>query len=82
MLALKVTGYGMKFLAPLAQFKWDVVDPGGAGSLLKYRDAIDATKTEDERQAARDWLHSYNLDDVRATFAVREYLRGLERDWR
>jgi len=79
MVALKVTGYGIKFLAPLAQFKWDVVDPGGAGSLLKYRVAIDATKTEDERQAARDWLYSYNLDDVRATFAVREYLRGLER---
>jgi hypothetical protein len=61
MVPLKVTGYGIKFLAPLAQFKWDVVDPGGAGSLLKYRDAIDATNTEDERKAARDWLYSYNV---------------------
>ncbi len=81
MVALKATGYGIKFLAPLAGFEWDVDDPGGAGSLLKYRDAIDENKTEIERQAAKDWLYSYNLDDVRATFAVREYLRGLERGW-
>lgn len=47
---------------------------------LKYRDALEA-KSESERQAAKDWLYSYNLDDVRATFAVREYLRGLERGW-
>ena len=76
--ALKVTGYGIKLLAPLAGFDWDVVDPGGAGSLLKYRDAIDETKSEEERRAARDWLYSYNLDDVRVTFAVREYLRRLK----
>lgn len=80
MVALKATGYGIKFLAPLAGFEWDVDDPGGAGSLLKYREVLEA-KSDSERQAAIDWLYSYNLDDVRATFAVREYLRGLEREW-
>ena len=77
-LALPARGYGIKLLARLASFSWSVDDPGGAGSLLYYRDSVDATKSESERQEAKDWLYSYNLDDCRATFAVREYLRNLE----
>ena len=78
LVALPATGYGIKKLAPLAGFKWQVDDPGGAESLLKYREAIDETLTEAERDANREWLRSYNIDDVKATFAVREYLRTLK----
>ena len=44
---------------------------------LKYKDAVDPSKTEAEQQESIAWLYSYNLDDVRATFAVRDYLRNL-----
>jgi predicted RecB family nuclease len=54
-----------------------VQDPGGALSLLKYKDAVDPSKSREEQQESIDWLYSYNLDDVRATFAVRDYLRNL-----
>jgi predicted RecB family nuclease len=54
-----------------------VQDPGGAASLLKYKDAVDLNKSDVEQQESIDWLYSYNLDDVRATFAVRDYLRNL-----
>jgi predicted RecB family nuclease len=77
LIALPVTGYGIKKLAPLAGFKWEVSDPGGAESLLKYREAIDEKSSPDERDANREWLRSYNIDDVKSTFAVREYLRTL-----
>ena len=80
LVALKVTGYGIKKMAPLANFKWQVDDPGGALSLLKYREAINEKLTKEERDAHREWLRSYNIDDVKATFAVREYLRKLARD--
>ncbi len=76
-LALRTAGYGIKLLAPEAGFEWKVSDPGGAGSLLYYRKAIDPTINEAERTAARDWLYSYNLDDCRATFAVRHWMRNL-----
>ena len=77
LVALPVTGYGIKKLAPLAGFKWQVSDPGGAESLLKYRDAIDEGRSPADREESQEWLRSYNIDDVKATFAVREYLRAL-----
>lgn len=75
--ALPVTGYGIKSLAKLARFEWRVDDPSGAGSLLKYREAINQSLSDEERKANQDWLISYNIDDVKATFSVREYLRSL-----
>ena len=77
LVALGTSGYGIKKLAPKAGFKWKVDDPGGALSLLKYKDAVDPNKSPAEQQESIDWLYSYNLDDVRATFAVRDYLRNL-----
>ena len=56
---------------------WAVQDPGGALSLLKYKDAVDQNRSQAERDESIAWLFSYNLDDVRATFAVRDYLRNL-----
>ena len=78
LVAVPVTGYGIKKLAPLAGFKWQVDDPGGAESLLKYREAIDEALSHAERETNREWLRSYNIDDVKSTFAVREYLRTLK----
>jgi hypothetical protein len=50
LVAIKATGYGIKKMAPLAHFDWQVDDPGGALSLLKYREAIDEKLTEEERK--------------------------------
>jgi predicted RecB family nuclease len=80
LLALKVAfpskSYSIKDLAPLANFEWSVEMAGGANSLLKYKLAI--SKNDDAtRQQARQWLDAYNRDDVKATFAVRNYLREL-----
>ena len=77
LVALGTSGYGIKKLAPKAGFNWKVDDPGGALSLLKYKDAVDPSKSPAEQQESIEWLYSYNLDDVRATFAVRDYLRNL-----
>ena len=70
--------YSIKDLAPLAGFEWDVDKAGGANSLLKFRTATDPNAAPQARDEAIDWLDSYNRDDVRATFAVREYMRGLK----
>lgn len=78
LIALPVTGYGIKKLAPLAGFEWQVSDPGGAESLLKYREAIDEKLSPAVRDANREWLRSYNIDDVKSTYAVREWLRTLK----
>ena len=69
--------YSIKDLAPLAGFEWDVDKAGGANSLLKFRTASDPDADPKARGEAIAWLDSYNRDDVRATFAVREYMRGL-----
>ena len=50
---------------------------GGANSLFKYKAAIDKDLDDAARQQARDWLDAYNRDDVKATFALRDYIRHL-----
>jgi len=69
--------YSIKDLAPLAGFDWNVDKAGGANSLLKFRTATDPEADPQARDDAIAWLDSYNRDDVRATFAMREYMRGL-----
>jgi predicted RecB family nuclease len=76
-ISFPTTGYSIKLLAKMADFSWSATDPGGANSLLKYKVAIDKQATQGERDEAIAWLRSYNEDDVRATFAVRNYLRQL-----
>jgi predicted RecB family nuclease len=75
--AFPAKSYSIKDLAPLAKFEWSVPMAGGANSLFKYKDAINKTLDQSARDEAIDWLDAYNRDDVKATFAVRNYLRTL-----
>ena len=65
---------GLKKVAPLAGFDWDVADPGGGVSMLYHALATEAEPPE--RESARRWLLDYNRGDVEATLAVREWLAG------
>ena len=64
---------GLKSVAPLSSFRWDVDEPGGGESLIRYDQAIDTAKPQATR-AARDWLLAYNRGDVQATRSLREWL--------
>jgi uncharacterized protein len=75
--AFPTKSYSIKDLAPLAKFEWSVAMAGGANSLFKYKLAIDPKADPADREEAIAWLDSYNRDDVRATFAVRNYIRKL-----
>ena len=75
--AFPAKSYSIKDLAPLAKFEWSVEMAGGANSLFKYRDAIKGDLDQSIRDEAIKWLDAYNRDDVRATFAVRDYIRSL-----
>jgi len=75
--AFPAKSYSIKDLAPLAKFEWSVSMAGGANSLFKYKTAIDKKLDQSVRNEAMDWLDAYNRDDVRATFAVRNYMRKL-----
>ena len=63
---------GLKAIAPLAGFSWDINNPGGAIAMVRYTEAA-AGNTD-----AQAWLTNYNRGDVEATLAIREM---LTRNW-
>jgi len=73
--------YSIKDLAPVAGFQWQAQDAGGAMSLLKYKVATVSDVDAVIKEEAIQWLYEYNLDDIRATFAVREYVRAISKNW-
>jgi predicted RecB family nuclease len=66
-------------VAPLAGYTWEVDDPGGEESMLRYEIAVGSSSSEAERLAAREWLLTYNRGDVEATLTIRDWLDGNAR---
>jgi predicted RecB family nuclease len=66
-------GLGLKKVAPLAGFSWNVDGAGGDASMLRYDVAVGGADAQG-RENARDWLLTYNRGDVEATLAIRDWL--------
>ncbi len=74
--AVPLSGYGLKEVETLTGYERRLEESGGEWSMARY---IEATETEDEveRAAIMDEILAYNREDLEATWAVMEWLRGL-----
>ena len=59
----------------MAGFEWQVDDPGGSESMVKYDIAVG---NGPEASSAKEWLLRYNRGDVEATHAVRQWMDTAE----
>jgi predicted RecB family nuclease len=70
-------GLGLKVVASAgADFHWRDDDPGGLNSMIWFDEAVHGAD-QDARDQARQRVLDYNEDDVRATWALRAWLRRL-----
>ncbi len=65
---------GLKAVATVAGFAWRDEEPSGEASMAWHDEAVGAPEPA-ARDAARRRLLAYNEDDVRATAAVRRWMR-------
>lgn len=70
-----VTGrsMGLKYVAPLAGFRWEDAEAGGEQSMTWYHDAVHHPDPG-VRTANRARVLTYNRNDVEATLALRDWL--------
>ena len=72
-----VDGLGLKTVAAEgAGFSWRDPEPSGLNSQHWFADAVNAT-TPELHEAATSRILRYNEDDVRATWALRRWIRSL-----
>jgi len=70
-------GLGLKVVASAgAGFHWRDDDPGGLNSMIWFDEAVHGADQQTREQAKQRVL-DYNEDDVRATWALRHWLRQL-----
>jgi predicted RecB family nuclease len=74
--AVPLSSYSLKEIENLTGYERQLDDFGGEWSMARY---IEATETNDRahRAAIMDEILTYNREDLEATWAVMEWLRGL-----
>jgi predicted RecB family nuclease len=70
---MTASSVGLKHVAPLAGFAWEVQDAGDDVSILYHEAAVDSGDCA-AAGVARQWLLTYNRNDVEATAALRDWL--------
>jgi predicted RecB family nuclease len=74
--AVPLSSYSLKDIETLTGYERQLTEYGGDWSMAKY---IEATESEDEarREALMAEILDYNREDLEATWAVLEWLRGI-----
>ena len=75
--AVPLSSYSLKEIETLTGYERQLTEYGGEWSMARY---VEATETGDRarRAAIMDEILAYNREDLEATWAVLEWLRGLD----